>query len=200
MKQILVSTFLAGLLISGVSVAGDAAMGQTKSAACAGCHGVDGNSAAPMWPNLAGQSSTYLTKQLNDFKSGARKDATMTAMASPLSETDIDDIATYFSSKAVKVGTAAKDKVEMCAMIYRAGNAERGISACTACHGPSGTGNIQAKFPALSGQKATYVVKTLNSFASGERSNDASSMMRDIASRMTTADMEAVAQYIQGLH
>jgi len=200
MKQILVSTFLVGLLISGVSVAGDAAMGKTKSAACGGCHGVDGNSANPIWPNLAGQTTAYLTKQLKDFKSGARKDATMTAMALPLSDADMEDISAYFASQAVKVGSAAKDKVEMGTMIYRAGNAERGISACSACHGPSGAGNLQANFPALSGQKAAYIVKTLNSFASGERSNDASSMMRDIASRMTTADMEAVAQYIQGLH
>lgn len=200
MKNILVSTFLVALTISGATHAGDVAAGKTKSAACAGCHGADGNSINPIWPSLAGQHENYLVKQLKDFQSGARKEATMTAMAAPLSEQDVNDVAAYFAAQSVKVGEAAADKVEMGQKLYRAGNPESGVSACSACHGPSGAGNPQANFPSLTGQKAGYVAKSLSGFASGERDNDEASMMRDIASKMTNAEIEAVSQYVQGLH
>jgi cytochrome c553 len=90
------------LMSAGAQAAGDAAAGKAKSAVCSACHGADGNSANPIWPNLAGQKEAYLVKQLKDFKSGARKDPMMAPMAAPLSDQDMENLAAYFSSQKQK--------------------------------------------------------------------------------------------------
>jgi cytochrome c553 len=183
-----------------VYAAGDAAAGQTKAATCAACHNADGNSVNPDWPKLAGQSPGYISKQLNDFKSGARQNATMAPMAAPLSEADIADLAAYFSAQKQQPGAASADLVAQGEAIYRAGDAETGVAACTACHGPTGAGNPAAKFPRVSGQHGKYLVGQLQAFKAGTRANDPNTMMRSIASRMTDAQMAAVADYMSGLH
>jgi cytochrome c553 len=200
MKKLLLIASVGLLGSLGTAHAADATAGQAKSAVCAGCHGMDGNSMNPVWPKLAGQHANYIAKQLAEFKSGARVDPTMAGMAAPLSETDMADLAAYFSSQKVKVGTTAEDKLEAGQVIYRAGNAASGVPACAACHGPTGAGNGPAKFPSLSGQHSAYVVKALKDFRSGARANDAGQMMRNIAAKMTDAEIEAVAAYVQGLH
>lgn len=86
----------------GASAAGDAAAGKAKSVVCAACHGPDGNSSNPLWPNLAGQKEAYMVKQLKDFKSGARKDPVMAPMAAPLSDRDMENLAAYFASQKQK--------------------------------------------------------------------------------------------------
>jgi cytochrome c553 len=86
------------LLMGGAAVAGDIAAGKTKAASCAGCHGADGISANPLWPNLAGQKAPYLAKQLKAFRDGVRQDPMMSAMARPLSDADIENLAAYYSS------------------------------------------------------------------------------------------------------
>lgn len=78
--------------------AGDVNAGKAKAAMCAACHGAEGVSAIPNYPNLAGQKEAYLAKQLNDFKSGARKDPVMAPMAMPLSDADIANLSAYFAS------------------------------------------------------------------------------------------------------
>lgn len=200
-KLLLIASFAALASLGSVAqAAGDATAGKAKSAACAGCHGADGNSMNPMWPSLAGQHPDYLVKQLAEFKSGKRVDPTMAGMAAALSDEDRADLAAYYSSQKVKVGATAEDKLEAGQAIYRAGNAASGVPACAACHGPTGAGNAQAKFPALTGQHAAYVVKALKDFRSGARANDAGQMMRNIAAKMTDAEIDAVAAYTQGLH
>ena len=179
---------------------GDAEAGKAKSAACMACHGADGNSAAPNFPKLAGQHATYIAKQLSEFKNGARQDPTMSAMAAPLSEQDMADLGAFYAAQKAQIGSAAEDKVAQGESVYRAGNAATGVSACAACHGPTGAGNAMAKFPSLSGQHADYTVLQLKNFRAGARANDAGSMMRSIAAKMTDAEIDAVAQYIQGLH
>ena len=190
-------------LISSVSPAwagGDATAGKEKSATCAGCHGMDGNSANPEWPKLAGQGGAYLNKELQDFKGDARKNATMAPMVAALNEQDMADLAAFYSSQTVQVGSADEKLVELGQKIYRGGNPASGVSACTGCHGPSGAGNPAASFPSLSGQHAKYVENQLNAFKSGERSNDAGKMMRTIAGKMTEQEIKSVASYVQGLH
>jgi cytochrome c553 len=200
MKKVLLIASLFPFVFAGqVAVAGDAAAGQTKAAACAACHGMDGNSAAPNFPKLAGQAESYMVKQLQDFKARNRIDPTMNAMAMPLSETDMADIAAYYAGQAGSTGTAAADQVELGETLYRAGNASSGVAACAACHGPTGSGNPQAGFPKVSGQHAQYTELQLNNFRKGARANDAGSMMRVVAGKMTDAEIAAVAQYIQGL-
>jgi cytochrome c553 len=91
---------LLGMLLgyAGGAVAGDATAGKEKSAACTGCHGINGISNNPMWPNLAGQQEGYLVKQLQAFRDGVREDPLMTPMAKTLSDSDIDNLAAYFSN------------------------------------------------------------------------------------------------------
>lgn len=200
MNKILIS-LLVSLGITGVAhAAGDAAAGQQKTAVCAACHSADGNSVAPNFPKLAGQNENYLLKQLKDIKGGSRTVLEMTGLLDAMSEQDLADIAAYFASQNVQVGQAAADQVAAGQEIYRAGIADKGVAACTACHSPNGKGNNAAGFPALSGQHATYVESTLNKFAAGERNNDPSGMMQDIAVKLNEAEMKAVSQYVQGLY
>ena len=200
MKPLLIASIASFFLLTTAQAAGDAEAGKSKSAMCAACHGPDGNGPAPTFPKLAGQHAAYLAKQLAEYKSGERQNATMNGMAAALSEQDIADLAAFYSSQQVTLGKAAEDKVEAGEAVYRAGNTATGVSACAACHGPTGSGNPMANFPSLSGQHADYTVLQLKAFRAGERANDAGSMMRGVAKKMTDAEIEAVAQYIQGLH
>ena len=123
MNKWLVSFAIAlSMSTAGVQAAGDEAAGKTKSATCMACHGADGNSANPVWPKLAGQHGNYLLGQLQDFKTGARKNEMMSPMAAPLSDQDMADLAAYFSSQTQSPGTAAADQVQLGEKIYRAGN------------------------------------------------------------------------------
>lgn len=184
---------------TGIQAAGNAENGQAKSAVCGACHGPDGNSVNAIWPKLAGQHPKYIEKQLMDFKSGLRSDPLMSAQSAALNDQDMADLAAYFSSQKKTEGTAAPDSVELGEKMYRAGNAETGVAACMACHGPAGSGNPLANFPALAGQHADYLVKTLKDFRSSTRANDAGKMMQGVVARMSDQEIAAVAQYIQGL-
>lgn len=166
---------------------------------CAACHTADGNSVTPANPKLAGQSYEYLHKQLTNFKSGERKSAVMSGIVAKLSPTDMENLAAYFSEKQTKPGTAKDmDKALLGQKIYRGGVQGSGVPACASCHGATGLG-VPVQFPRLAGQHAKYVTDQLNKFRSGERANDGGKMMRVIAAKMTPQEMEAVAQYVQGL-
>ncbi len=198
-SRVIVIALLLG--IAGVaSAAGDPAAGKTKSATCASCHGTDGNSANPLWPKLAGQHAGYLERQLADFKAEKRTDPTMSPMVAALSKEDMADLAAYFATQKIQRGTASAELVDQGERIYRGGIPGRAVAACAACHGPAGSGNPPAGFPALGGQHAAYTEKTLKDFRSGTRHNDLNRMMRDIAGKMTDDEIEAVADYIAGLH
>lgn len=181
--------------------AADAVNGQKLSVTCAACHGADGNSVNPEWPKLAGQHASYIEKQLHDFRADKRADPLMSAQAKGIkSDSDIADLAAYFASKSTKLGSANKDKVALGQAIYRGGNLVSGVAACSGCHGPTGVGNAPAKFPRISGQQKKYVIKQLKNFRAGARNNDTGKMMRNVAAKMTDAEIEAVAEYIAGLH
>ena len=192
----LVSSFAPSLLLA----QGDAAAGQAKSALCSTCHGADGNSELSMNPKLAGQGANYIVKQLMDYKSGARANATMAAMVGSLSPQDMQDIAAWYSSQQVTLSGADAETLELGQRIYRGGNKELGVAACTACHSPTGSGNRPAGFPSLSGQHVDYTLTQLKSFRSGERANDNASMMRSVVERLTDKELEALASYVSGLN
>lgn len=179
---------------------GDAAAGKAKSAACAACHGPDGNGGAdPSWPKLAGQIPEYLYKQLADFKSGKRSDPLMSGMAAPLSEEDMRDLAAFYASQKIKPGAAATQELaQKGERLYRGGNAKTAVSACMSCHGPSGHG-IPPRFPRVTGQTAAYTQKQLLLFKSSKRTND-DEMMTRIAFRMSEDEIKAVSEYMAGLH
>jgi cytochrome c553 len=193
---------LSALAAPQVFAAGDASAGQAKSAICAACHGVDGNSVVPNWPKLAGQHEQYLTRQVSLIKAGARMVPEMVGIVPGLSEQDIEDLSAYFAAQPIAAGVADESQLVLGERIFRAGNAESGVPACMACHGPAGEGNPLAGYPALAGQHAVYTANMLNRFRAGENwgEGDASEVMNGSAARLTDDEIAAVASYIQGLY
>jgi len=209
---IFVSIVLATLSANSLA-SGDAEAGQTKSATCMGCHGLAGNSTMPNFPKLAGQGEGYILKQLQEFKSGARDNAIMAGVVSLLSEQDMMDIAAYYSTQTISENSAKADEktIELAQKIYLGGKKDTQTTACIACHGPKGLGIPSAKFPALSAQHAEYIAAQLKAFRQYSineqtgsddlaRDNDYEGMMRNVAKGLTTIEIEALAQYVAGLH
>jgi cytochrome c553 len=188
---------------------GDAAAGATKSATCTACHGLNGNSANPEWPVLAGQNASYLSDQITRFRDGKRTNVLMQPMVSALTDQDIADLAVYYSQQTPTGNEADPSYWKAGEKLFRGGDAKRGIPACLACHGPVGRGNPAAGYPALHTQHAVYTVKQLNDYATEARySKDAkgrsqgsanAQMMNTIASRLTAEDRRDLASYIQGM-
>ena len=180
---------------------GDATAGKAKAAACTPCHGADGNGGSlPSWPKLAGQHPSYLVKQLQAFKAKDRKEPLMVAPMVPLTEQDIYNLAAFFASQPKTKSAAPGDKLlELGQKIYRGGNKDTKAAACIACHGPSGLGNPAANYPTVNGQQAAYAKKQLMDFKRGTRNKGNAAIMRDIAIKMSEEEMEAVANYMQGM-
>lgn len=206
--------WVACVLVAGFSSitygAGNASAGKTKALACSGCHGADGNSSAPIFPRLAGQHEKYIVRQLQDFKSQKRSDPSMQAMAASLSDQDMEDLGAYFSSQKPvypnqdqSAGDSAnppsKESISAGKSVFFAGNEASGVAACTACHGPNGSGNALAGFPVIKGQFLPYLLKSLNDFKDGLRTNDDGAMMRTIAGSMSKVEIDAVTAYISDL-
>jgi cytochrome c553 len=189
--------------------AGDGKAGESKAAMCVACHGTDGNSPAPTFPKLAGLGEKYLLKQLQDIKSGQRQVAEMTGMLDGMSDQDLQDIAAFYDSQKRQLAGAKEAKLELGEKIYRGGNIHTGVPACIGCHSPAGEGNSPAGYPALGGQYSTYIAKQLRAFrtaahdpedASGRANDGDVAVMRGVAARMTDQEIDAVANFIAGLH
>ena len=170
---------------------------QIAGAVCVACHGLDGMSAVPGNPNISGMPEQYIAKQLELFKSGARKNATMQGMVANLSEADMKALGLYYFAQRAKPTAIARDKAlaEVGQKIYRAGIAELKVPACSGCHGGAGAG-IPALYPRLAGQWQEYTLAALKNFSSGERKN---TQMQAISGRLREKDMQAVAEYIAGM-
>jgi cytochrome c553 len=205
---------------------GNITAGKEKAASCASCHGENGNSMVSTFPKLAQQHSSYLQKQLHAFKDGTRNDPMMSAMALALTDEDMVDISAYYAAQKISENelpvldsaneaegedekeaatktektTASKDTIQTViaqgSNLYRNGDLAREVSACIACHGSSGEGNKPASFPALKSQHADYLIKTLNDFKSGARSNNPENIMHMIAKKMTAEEIKAVSYRI----
>ena len=200
MKQCLTTVLLCTAVSFNV-FAGDPVAGGAKVALCVSCHGPAGNSANPAWPKLAGQHARYTEKQILDFKAGVtRSDALMAPMIAGLSDQDIEDIAAYYATQSSTGGFASEGLHALGERVYRGGNAESGVPACIACHGPRGAGNDLAGFPRLAGQHATYTAKQLEDWRLGLRTNDSNEMMADAVRYLTPGEAKAVSEYIAGLH
>lgn len=180
---------------------GNAQSGEAKAATCAACHGANGNSVNADWPNLAGQHASYTRKQLADYKAGeTRNNPIMAQQVAALSEQDMADLGAYFATLPPAGGFVSEQKRALGEKIYRGGNLKSGVPACIACHGPTGAGDPMAAIPMLSGQRVPYTVAQLKAFRDGTRSNDPNGMMRGSAHRLTDQEIEAVSEYVAGLH
>lgn len=173
--------------------AGDPIAGKEKSALCQGCHGEDGNSAAPEYPKLAGQYASYIQKQIRNFKAGERKDPVMSEMAASITEEqDLLDISAYFASQNQMTAAKRVTNKNGKARFLEAGN------SCINCHGEEGKGKSPNDAPVIGGQHREYIVKQLKDFRTGARTNDGSGMMSIIASGMDDTQIEEVAIYVSG--
>ena len=193
-----------GLLATGAFASGDPVGGKLKAAVCSACHGADGNSINAMWPKLAGQGAPYQMRQVMAIRSEHGRvnpeAATMVPMVVNVSEEDLADIAAYYATQVPTAQAADPELAQAGRRLYQAGDTERNIPSCMSCHGPGGRGNRLAAFPQLGGQYAAYSAKQLRAYRDGARTTDAAGMMREIASRLTDADIEAVSEYLSGLH
>jgi len=220
-KLLVLSISFALAAVSTTTLAeGNSAIGKTKAASCAGCHGEDGNSMVSTFPKLAGQHEGYIVKQLEAFKDGSRNAPMMAPLAMGLDKDSIADIATYYATKRIsgnalpiimsddddeeELSAEAKDAevkrlMAIGADLYRNGNLETEVSACIACHGPVGEGNKPASFPLLQGQHTDYLIKALTDFKKGARSNASDNMMHMIAKKMTDEEIKAVSFHISML-
>lgn len=180
---------------------------------CSACHGIDGNSIGPTFPNLAGQNYNYLLKQLEDFRNGTRSPATMKQMIKAVPQApdnaNLKQIAAYFSHQTLKRNTGQEPKpskalVEDGYKLFVRGSStltqflitRRDVPSCAACHSANGEGNAPMAIPALAGQHATYIQTELERFASGARHNGPNGIMAAIAAPLTGTQMKAVAAYV----
>ncbi|SFR81752.1 Cytochrome c553 [Marinobacter daqiaonensis] len=181
--------------------AGDPEAGEANAGVCAGCHGQGG--AAPVmaeYPKLSGLGEKYLYQQLKSIKDGERVIPEMTGLLDNRSDQDLQDLAAYFDQQEMPLNQADPELIDQGASLYRGGNLATNIAACAACHNPNGLGNEPAAYPRLGGQNAEYVAKSLRDYRAGERDGPNAQIMTDIAARLTDAEIEAVANYISGLH
>lgn len=195
---------------------GDAKAGQGKAAACAACHGPDGNSSVALYPRIAGQSERYSARQMALIASGERGGAAvaMQPFVQNLTPQDMRDIGAYFATQKSGAGLADDTAVaagpyqgmkfyEIGQKLYRSGDAARGIPACMACHGPNGAGNPGPAYPRVGGQHQDYSVARLQAFQSGttaEKDPALFNIMAQVAKPLTAEEIQGLATYLQGLH
>jgi len=181
---------------------GDAAAGQAKTATCAACHGMDGNSPSNQYPKIAGQHEEYIARQITLFKTHKRENAVMMGFVATMSDQDMHDIGAYFASKSSLPGVADAKLVQRGEALYRGGDKALGVPGCMACHGPDGRGNPGAGYPQLAGQYADYVTAKLKDFAAGKGYSDdeRGKIMATVVKGLSEQDIAALASYVEGLH
>jgi cytochrome c553 len=162
---------------------------------CIACHGEQGVSVSPEYPNLAGQSGAAIYKQLSDYRTGSRTNQLMTDIAKALDEATLADVAAYYAAQPTRNPdpTTLAESPPAIVHLVELGDPSRNIPPCAACHRPGSGGPIEA--PILSEQGRDYLVLQLKMYATGDRRNDVYGRMRTIASRLTPAEIDGLAAY-----
>jgi cytochrome c553 len=172
---------------------GDAQRGKALAAGCAGCHGAEGISPSDTFPNLAGLPAEVLYKQLDDYRSGKRQNPTMQAMAAPLDDQKVADVAAFFAS----LPPGGRGNGEKPPALVAIGSPLRSIAPCAACHGPLGH---KEGAPPLDGQKGAYLKAQLDAFATDARRNDINQQMREIARALSPGERDSLAEWYGKQH
>ncbi|MEG2154940.1 MAG: c-type cytochrome [Burkholderiaceae bacterium] len=176
--------------------AGDAVRGKTLHAPCAGCHGDNGISPSPQFPDLAGQDALYTYKQLHDYQSGARPNAIMQSFVSALSPRDMADLAAFYAAQPRAAATIKPIDNPTVMQLVKLGDGGRMIVGCDYCHGTRGAGNPgMYGMPALAAQKGEYLQQMLEYFHTGERHNDTYRAMRATVKRLSSTEIAGLAAY-----
>src|SRR5262245_9200543 len=162
---------------------------------CVACHGEQGVSRSPEYPNLAGQSGAAIYKQLNDYRTGSRTKPQMTEIAKALDEATLADVAAYYAAQPKRNPNPATlaDAPESIVRLVELGDPSRNIPPCASCHRPGSGGPIET--PILSEQGKEYIVLQLEMYAAGDRGNDVYGRMRTIAAKLTDAEINGLAVY-----
>lgn len=166
---------------------------------CSSCHGFEGRSVSPTFPNLAGQQKDYLEAQLKAFRDHTRADphahTYMWGMAASLSNATIDGLASYYAAqKPAAPTTGDRQSIAAGKKIYDSGIEAKGVPACQGCHGAQGQGN--STIPRVAGQHPGYLEGQLRDFASNARAN---AIMHQNAKDLTPAQINALAAYLASL-
>jgi len=164
---------------------------------CFLCHGATGDSSSPLYPKLAGQNNEYMLKQLRNFKRGERESSDMRKVVADMDENDMQSVAFFFSRQQPSRGNSAY--AEMRALgekLFSQGDPARGLKPCRECHGDNGAGS--ATLPRIAGQHTLYIETQLTLFEERKRTND-NAQMQDVAKRLTTDEVRAVAEYLRSL-
>jgi len=168
--------------------------------ACATCHALssvaDGSGASP---KLAGIPAYYLAKQLRDYAAGVRADAIMSAIARTMKPEDIADVSQYYSGvrgTTTPPPAAEPDLLALGTRLATVGDEKKMIQACESCHGREGRGEAPA-IPPLGGQYASYIALQMKMWQEGDRKNDASQQMTNIAKRLSARDIQAIGLYFE---
>ncbi|HEY7662626.1 MAG TPA: c-type cytochrome [Xanthobacteraceae bacterium] len=162
---------------------------------CVACHGEQGVSVAPEYPNLAGQSGAAIYKQLSDYRSGSRANPLMTGIAKALDEATLADVAAYYAAQPMRNPNPATlaDAPASIVHLVELGDPSRNIPPCAACHRAGAGGPIET--PVLAEQVKEYLVLQLKMYAAGERRNDVYGRMRTIAAKLSPSEIDGLATY-----
>jgi cytochrome c553 len=187
------------LLLSKTALADDAERAKTiVTSVCSACHGMDGNSTVPIFPKLAGRNPDYLVRELKVFISGKRKSEFMAPIVAKLDPDDLRPLAEYFGAQKPTSGQVLDEKAaEIGKKLYQDGDEARGVPACAGCHNIDGSGN--SRFPRLAGQHREYLVEQLYNFKKDIRDYDSARLMRAVAKRLSDDEINAVAEYLNGM-
>jgi cytochrome c553 len=189
---------------------GDAAAGLKKAPVCFACHGASGASVASTFPRLAGQRADYLYQRLLSFKRAAPKDpyysvSPMRPIVANLSDADMRDLATYFSSQTPPSTAPAAPLPGKGETLFLAGDPARGTPPCQGCHGadaggPSISTGQYAAYPSLRGQYAPYLIARLTNFHKNlphDTTNDF--IMGSVAQTLDDESIQAIATWLSSL-
>src|SRR5262245_21397513 len=181
----------AALALAGAVSAANPKAGESNAAVCFTCHGPGGNSTNPAVPSIAGQPAQFISTSLYMFREGNRKDPQMSPMAANLSNTEMNDLAAYFSEQkpAPSAHRASADNAQAGPGLARKFN-------CTQCHGARMLG--QQHIPRLAGQQFEYLRAQLRGFKAGTRV-DLDAKMSESAQVLTDNDIEILVDYLAGL-
>ena len=210
LKNLAIAGLLAATLFAGATAsfaepadnaaqsrAGDQVAGKYESSLCKGCHGAEGTSFVDLIPNLAGQNSGYIAKQLRDLQSGARTHQIMSAISRSITATELADISAYFAGLKIMQGDGGGDN-PAAEKLFRNGDSARGIPACAGCHGEKGKAPVKPNYPVIGGQHGEYLRVQLFHFRGGDRSNSPDGIMSKAVMKLTDNEIDALSVYLSG--
>lgn len=173
-----------------------ATSGADGLAACASCHGSQGEGMGAM-PRLAGINAAYLGKQLDDFADGARDHALMAPIARAMSPETREAMSRYYAAMALPAPTPPVD-THPGGRVAQRGAWDRNVPGCVQCHGPGGRG-VGEVFPPIAGQTADYLSTQLDAWKAGRRNNDPIGLMQAAAQGLTAEEIRDVSDYFSRL-